>query len=137
MANLDIHFTHSVNGVAKLHTEILKNSELAPFYAIYPEKFNNKTNGITFRRWLMSCNPALAARIDDAIGAGWRRDSAELEKLLAHIDDAALLTSSPRSSGPTSGASPIGCGGTRVPSSTRTACSMCSRSASTSTSASS
>ena len=93
MANLDIHFTHSVNGVAKLHTEILKNSELAPFYAIYPEKFNNKTNGITFRRWLMSCNPALAARIDDAIGAGWRRDSAELEKLLAHIDDAALLTS--------------------------------------------
>ena len=61
--------------------------------AIYPEKFNNKTNGITFRRWLMSCNPALAARIDDAIGAGWRRDSAELEKLLAHIDDAALLTS--------------------------------------------
>ena len=62
-------------------------------HAIYPEKFNNKTNGITFRRWLMSCNPALAARIDDAIGAGWRRDSAELEKLLAHIDDAALLTS--------------------------------------------
>ena len=93
MANIDIHFSHSTNGVAALHTEILKNSELKPFYAIYPEKFNNKTNGITFRRWLMSCNPALAARIDDAIGAGWRRDSAELEKLLAHIDDAALLTS--------------------------------------------
>ena len=115
MANLDIHFTHSVNGVAKLHTEILKNSELAPFYAIYPEKFNNKTNGITFRRWLM---------------LSWR--SCSRTSTMRRCSPP-----SPRSSGPTSGASPIGCGGTRVPSSTRTACSMCSRSASTSTSASS
>ena len=93
MAHMDIHYGYSINGVAALHTEILKDSELNAFYRLYPGKFNNKTNGITFRRWLMSCNPALAARIDDAIGAGWRRDSAELEKLLAHIDDAALLTS--------------------------------------------
>ena len=91
MANLDIHFSHSVNGVARLHTEILKKSELAPFYAIYPEKFNNKTNGITFRRWLMSCNPDLAALIDGTIGAGWRRDADELEKLLDHADDPELL----------------------------------------------
>ena len=120
MANLDIHFTHSVNGVAKLHTEILKNSELAPFYAIYPEKFNNKTNGITFRRWLMGAGTALS----------WR--SCSRTSTMRRCSPP-----SPRSSGPTSGASPIGCGGTRVPSSTRTACSMCSRSASTSTSASS
>ena len=91
MANLDIHFSHSVNGVARLHTEILKNSELAPFYAIYPEKFNNKTNGITFRRWLMSCNPDLAALIDETIGTGWRRDADALEKLLDHADDPELL----------------------------------------------
>ena len=91
MANLDIHFSHSVNGVAKLHTEILKHSELAPFYALYPERFNNKTNGITFRRWLTACNPALAALIDDTIGAGWRRDAMALEGLLAHAGDAALL----------------------------------------------
>ena len=91
MANLDIHFSHSVNGVARLHTEILKNSELAPFYALYPEKFNNKTNGITFRRWLMSCNPELAALIDETIGKGWRKDADELEKLLKHAGEPALL----------------------------------------------
>ena len=91
MANLDIHFSHSVNGVARLHTEILKNSELAPFYAIYPDRFNNKTNGITFRRWLMSCNPDLAGLIDETIGTGWRRDAGALEGLLDHADDPALL----------------------------------------------
>ncbi len=91
MANIDIHFSHSVNGVARLHTEILKNSELAPFYALYPEKFNNKTNGITFRRWLMSCNPELSALIDETIGKGWRRDADELEKLLKHAGEPALL----------------------------------------------
>ncbi len=91
MANLDIHFSHSVNGVARLHTEILKHSELAPFYAMYPEKFNNKTNGITFRRWLMSCNPDLAGLIDETIGTGWRRDAGELERLLDHAGDPELL----------------------------------------------
>ena len=91
MANLDIHYSHSVNGVAKLHTEILKKSELAPFYALYPKKFNNKTNGITFRRWLMSCNQDLACLIDGAIGSGWRRDAGELEKLLDRLDDPDLL----------------------------------------------
>ena len=91
MANLDIHYSHSVNGVARLHTEILKNAELAPFYAAYPEKFNNKTNGITFRRWLMSCNRDLADLIDGAIGDGWRGDAGELEKLLAFADDAGFL----------------------------------------------
>ncbi len=91
MANLDIHFSHSVNGVARLHTEILKHTELAPFYAVYPEKFTNKTNGITFRRWLMSCNRDLAALIDERIGAGWRRDAAELGKLLDFADDPAFL----------------------------------------------
>ena len=91
MANIDMHFSHSINGVARLHTEILKNSELAPFYAIYPEKFNNKTNGITFRRWMMSCNPQLAELVDSTIGTGWRKDSTQLEKLLEHADDKALL----------------------------------------------
>ena len=91
MANLDIHFSHSVNGVARLHTEILKHSELAPFYALYPEKFNNKTNGITFRRWLMSCNPDLAGLIDETIGAGWRQDAGQLEALLEHAGDPELL----------------------------------------------
>ncbi len=91
MANLDIHYSHSVNGVARLHTEILKNTELAPFYAVYPEKFNNKTNGITFRRWLMSCNQDLADLIDGTIGTGWRRDARELEKLMKHADDPELL----------------------------------------------
>ncbi|MCR5323504.1 MAG: glycogen/starch/alpha-glucan family phosphorylase [Lachnospiraceae bacterium] len=81
MANMDIHFSHSINGVAKLHTEILKNSELAPFFKLYPEKFNNKTNGITFRRWLKMCNPELSAMITAKIGENWVKDADELEKL--------------------------------------------------------
>ena len=87
MAHIDIHFTHSTNGVAALHTEILKNSELAPFYKLYPEKFNNKTNGITFRRWLMACNPALSNLITETIGSGWHRNADELEKLMDHYAD--------------------------------------------------
>ena len=91
MANIDIHFSHSTNGVAALHTEILKNSELAPFYAIYPEKFNNKTNGITFRRWLRSANPALSALLTEKIGYAWIKDSDELEKLLSFASDESFL----------------------------------------------
>ena len=91
MAHMDIHCGFSVNGVAALHTEILKNSELKPFYDLYPEKFNNKTNGVTFRRWLEACNPALADLIDGCIGGGWRRDAGELEKLLAFREDEAVL----------------------------------------------
>jgi len=87
MAHIDIHFSHSVNGVAALHTDILKNSELHNFYELYPEKFNNKTNGITFRRWLMSCNRELSAFITEKIGDGWKKDAMELEKLLAFKDD--------------------------------------------------
>ena len=87
MAHMDIHFTHSTNGVAYLHTEILKNSELHGFYELYPEKFNNKTNGITFRRWLLECDPALTALIEELIGSGFRKDAAELEKLLKYTDD--------------------------------------------------
>ena len=87
MANLDIHFSHSINGVAKLHTEILKNSELAPFYRLYPEKFNNKTNGITFRRWLKMCNPELSALITGKIGDRWIKEADELEKLLAFAEE--------------------------------------------------
>ena len=83
MAHMDIHFTHSTNGVAALHTEILKNSELHGFYELYPEKFNNKTNGITFRRWLLECDPRLTAALEQHIGSGFRKDAAELEKLLA------------------------------------------------------
>ena len=79
MAHMDIHSSAKVNGVAELHTEILKNTELHPFYVLYPEKFNNKTNGITFRRWLMSCNPALAGLITQAIGPEWQRDAGLLE----------------------------------------------------------
>ena len=89
MAHMDIHYGFSVNGVAALHTQILEKSELAPFYAIYPGKFNNKTNGITFRRWLMACNPALSEWITSLIGEGWKRDANDLEKLLAYKDDAA------------------------------------------------
>ena len=88
MAHIDIHFGYSINGVAALHTEILKASELKPFYDIYPEKFNNKTNGITFRRWLMSCNRELADQITGLIGEGWKKDAGELEKLLKFKDDA-------------------------------------------------
>ena len=91
MAHMDIHYGYSVNGVAYLHTEILKNTELNNFYKLYPEKFNNKTNGITFRRWLMACNPELSAQITEWIGDGWKKEANELEKLgtLAN-DDAAL-----------------------------------------------
>lgn len=91
MAHIDIHYGFSVNGVAAIHTDILKNTELKPFYDIYPEKFNNKTNGITFRRWLLSCNRELTACIDSLIGGGFKKDAAELEKLLAFRDDAEVL----------------------------------------------
>ncbi len=87
MAHMDIHFTHSTNGVAALHTEILKNSELRSFYELYPEKFNNKTNGITFRRWLLSCNPPLASYIESLIGKGFRKDASQLKKLAAYLDE--------------------------------------------------
>ena len=92
MAHIDIHYGFSVNGVAALHTEILKNTELHPFYQIYPEKFNNKTNGITFRRWLLHCNPMLAGYIESLIGNGFKKDASELSKLLAYKDDDAVLT---------------------------------------------
>ena len=91
MAHIDIHYGFSVNGVAAIHTKILKESELNHFYKIYPEKFNNKTNGITFRRWLLSCNRELAACISKTIGDGYKKNAEELEKLLEHKDDAALL----------------------------------------------
>ena len=91
MAHIDIHYGFSVNGVASLHTEILKETELNNFYKIYPEKFNNKTNGITFRRWLLHCNPALTALLDELIGEGYKKDAAELEKLLAFKDDEKVL----------------------------------------------
>ena len=89
MAHIDIHYGFSVNGVASLHTEILKETELNNFYKIYPEKFNNKTNGITFRRWLLHCNPALTELLDELIG--YKKDAAELEKLLAFKDDEKVL----------------------------------------------
>ncbi len=91
MAHMDIHWGFSVNGVAALHTEILKNSELKPFHDLYPEKFNNKTNGVTFRRWLEACNPELSALIDGCIGPSWRRDAGELEKLLSFREDGEVL----------------------------------------------
>ena len=91
MAQIDIHYGFSVNGVASLHTEILKETELNNFYKIYPEKFNNKTNGITFRRWLLHCNPALTELLDELIGEGYKKDAAELEKLLAFKDDEKVL----------------------------------------------
>lgn len=87
MARMDMHFSHSINGVAALHTEILKNQELKPFYDIYPSKFNNKTNGITFRRWIMHCNPALASLFDQMIGTEWRKNTDQLERLLDHYND--------------------------------------------------
>ena len=87
MARMDMHFSHSINGVAALHTEILKNQELKPFYDIYPSKFNNKTNGITFRRWIRHCNPALAAVFDQMIGTEWRKNADQLERLLDHYND--------------------------------------------------
>ena len=90
MAHMDIHYGYSVNGVAYLHTEILKNTELNNFYKIYPEKFNNKTNGITFRRWLLHCNHELADLIESLIGPGFKKDAMELEKLGALVDDASV-----------------------------------------------
>lgn len=91
MAHIDIHYGFSVNGVAAIHTEILKNTELHAFYKIYPEKFNNKTNGITFRRWLLSCNHELATFLSDTIGDAYKKDAANLEKLLEYADDDTVL----------------------------------------------
>ena len=91
MAHMDIHFTHSTNGVAALHSEILKNTELANFARLYPEKFNNKTNGITFRRWLLQCNPKLSREIEQQIGPGFKQNAEELEKLLALADNRSVL----------------------------------------------
>lgn len=91
MAHMDIHYGYSVNGVAYLHTKILKETELHNFYQLYPEKFNNKTNGITFRRWLMSCNPELSALITELIGDGWKKDASELEKLLEYKNSPTVL----------------------------------------------
>lgn len=91
MAHMDIHYGYSVNGVAYLHTEILKNSELNNFYKIYPEKFNNKTNGITFRRWLLHCNEELAAYIEELIGPDFKKDASKLEDLQKYLDDEKVL----------------------------------------------
>ncbi|MCI5500972.1 MAG: glycogen/starch/alpha-glucan family phosphorylase [Lachnospiraceae bacterium] len=91
MAHIDMHYGHSINGVAYLHTEILKNSELNNFYKIYPEKFNNKTNGITFRRWLMHCNEELTALIEELIGSDFKKDADKLEDLGKFINDDAVL----------------------------------------------
>ena len=91
MAHIDIHYGYSVNGVAYLHTEILKNSELNNFYKLYPEKFNNKTNGITFRRWLLHCNPSLAKLIEELIGPGFKKDAMELENLASFANDESVL----------------------------------------------
>lgn len=91
MAHIDIHYGFSVNGVAALHTDILKKSELKPFYDIYPQKFNNKTNGITFRRWLLHCNPGLSALITSKIGDGYKKNADELEKLMQFANDKETL----------------------------------------------
>ena len=91
MAHMDIHYGFSVNGVAYLHTEILKDSELNNFYKIYPEKFNNKTNGITFRRWLLHCDKGLTSLIEELIGPGFKKDAMELEKLGQFVNDYAVL----------------------------------------------
>ncbi len=91
MAHIDIHYTFSTNGVAYLHTEILKNNELNNFYSIYPEKFNNKTNGITFRRWLMHCNQSLTDFIENLIGDEFKKDATKLEDLLKFVDDKNIL----------------------------------------------
>ena len=91
MAHIDIHYGFSTNGVAAIHTDILKDSELNHFYKLYPERFNNKTNGITFRRWLLSCNHGLAGLLDETIGTGYRKDASELKKLLEHKEDQNFL----------------------------------------------
>ena len=93
MAFIDIHYGFSINGVAAIHTDILKNSELNDFYKLYPDKFNNKTNGITFRRWLLSCNHPLADFLSQTIGDGFKKDAMKLERLLDHIDDQEALDS--------------------------------------------
>lgn len=90
-AHMDIHFGFSINGVASIHTDILKNTELHDFYKLYPTHFNNKTNGITFRRWLLSCNEELTDLIDSLIGEGYKQDASELEKLQKYLDDEAVL----------------------------------------------
>lgn len=91
MAHIDIHYGYSVNGVAAIHTDILKETELNHFYQLYPEKFNNKTNGITFRRWLLSCNKELAGLLSETIGEGYKKNADELEKLLALKEDVKVL----------------------------------------------
>ncbi len=91
MAHMDIHYGYSVNGVAALHTDILKNSELKPFADIYPAKFNNKTNGVTLRRWLEVCNPQLASLLDECVGTEWRTDPTRLNKLMDYYNDSAVL----------------------------------------------
>ena len=91
MAHIDIHYGFSVNGVAAIHTQILEETELNAFYKIYPEKFNNKTNGITFRRWLLSCNRELAGFLAETIGDGFKKDADKLEKLLEFKDTPAVL----------------------------------------------
>ena len=91
MAHIDIHYGYSVNGVAHLHTEILKKNELHAFYKLYPQKFNNKTNGITFRRWLLHCNPELTKWIESLIGVGFKKDAMELEKLARFVEDETVL----------------------------------------------
>ena len=91
MAHMDIHFGYSINGVASLHTEILKNSELKAFYELYPEKFNNKTNGITFRRWLLHCNNELSQYITSLIGDEYKTDATKLKDLLIFVDDETVL----------------------------------------------
>ena len=91
MASMDIHFGYSINGVAAIHTDILKNSELKDFYDLYPNKFNNKTNGITFRRWLLSCNEELTDFIDSLIGEGYKENADELKKLLDFVNDEDVL----------------------------------------------
>ena len=91
MASMDIHFGYSINGVAAIHTDILKHTELKDFYDLYPKKFNNKTNGITFRRWLLSCNEELTAFIDSLIGEGYKENADELEKLLDFVNDEKVL----------------------------------------------
>lgn len=93
MARIDMHFGYSINGVAALHTDILKASELHDFYKLYPEKFNNKTNGITFRRWLMHANSELSDFLDETIGTGWHKDAGQLEKLLYFYNDDRVLES--------------------------------------------
>ena len=91
MAHIDIHYGMSVNGVAKLHTQILKNTELNNFYKLYPDKFNNKTNGITFRRWLIHCNHELADYITQLIGDGYKHDANELKALMSYTEDSTVI----------------------------------------------